>query len=587
VLESVRIDDIIFRHRTGSITVPEDLIPAIEAVLGLDNRPIARPHCVRLRTDYSAPQAAAHSPLEMAELYEFPSHLDGSGQTIGIIELDGGFIPSDVETYFRKLGLTPPKIETVLIDGQTNSISRHLPLHPELNADDEVAADIEIAGAIAPGARQVVYFAQNTDQSFLKAVNAAIFATPRPACISISWGQAENACSKQAMRAFEAAFQDAANLGIPVCVSAGNAGWVQTSFRHVDFPASAPHALSCGGTRLIASDGAITGETVWSAADTSEDKKIRRGTVAGQSQFFTKPLYQSKVVVLAPAEGSTGGRVVPDVAGNADPETGYRVRVKGVEEIVGGTGVVAPLWAALIARMAQAMGGPVGFLHPQIYKPRTRAEGFHHIPENSNDNRGEDRFSHEDRDWNPCIGLGTPKASALLRALGVPLPPQPRPEARIAVHPIKPRIPERAHRPESSAHPVPLSPALVEKRATALEPAAERRIQRPPVASLQPPTGPLATPAERPPVPLIEHIRPDRPEILGPRTSDAPRLDSLISQTPFPKEYRSATQPYLPCISNHVDPVALVGILGLTALTGMAATVATVSCIALGNGRSS
>jgi hypothetical protein len=453
-----------------------------------------------------------------------------------------------------------------------------------LNTDDEVATDIEIAGAIAPGARQVVYFAQNTDQSFLKAVNAAIFAAPRPACISISWGQAENACSKQAMRAFEAAFQDAANLGIPVCISAGNAGrFDQTSFRHVEFPASAPHALACGGTRLIASDGTITRETVWSASVTSEDKKVRRRTGAGQSQFFAKPLYQSKVAVPAPTEGSTGGRGVPDVSGNADPATGYRVRVKGVEEIIGGTGAVAPLWAALIARMGQAMAGPVGFLHPQIYKPRIRAEGFRFI-ENNNDSRGEDRFN---LDWSPCTGLGSPKASALLRALGAPLPPQPKPEACMAVHPIKPRIPERAHRPERPSQPAPLSPAQVEMGATAREPAAEIRMQRPRVASLRAPAGPPATPAARNAAPLIEHARPDRPEILGPRTSDAPQLDSFICPTPFPKEYGSATQRYLQGIGNHADPVALVGILGLTALTGMAATVATITCIALGNGRSS
>jgi kumamolisin len=584
-LETVRIDGVIFRHRTGFITVPEELLPAIEAVLGLDNRPIARPHCMKFRADQSAPRAAAHSPLEVAELYEFPSHLDGSGQTIGIIELDGGFIPSDVETYFRKLGLKPPKIETVLIDGQTNRISRHLPLHPELNADDEVAMDIEIAGAIAPGARLVVYFAQNTDQSFLKAVNAAIYATPRPACISISWGQAENAWSKQAMRAFEGAFQDAANLGIPVCVSAGNAGW----FDHVEFPASAPHALACGGTRLIASDGAITVETVWRAVVTCEDKKVSCRTGAGQSQFFAKPLYQSKVVVPARAEGASRGRSVPDVSGNADPATGYRARVKGVEEVVGGTGAVAALWAALIARMGQAVAGPVGFLHPQIYKPLARAEGFRQIPENNNDSREEN--SHKDQDWNPWTGVGAPKARALLRALGAPLPPQPKRENHMAVHPMKPLPPERALRPESPARPTPLSLALMEKRATPHGPAAETRIERWPNASLQPPAGQLVALSARNPAPVLEHAHSapvrDRPEIRGLQTSHAARLDSNICPTPIPEEYGSAAKRYLSGISHHADPVALAGILGLTALTGMAAAVATVTCIALGNGKSS
>jgi kumamolisin len=526
--------------------------------------------------------------LEVAALYEFPSHLDGSGQTIGIIELGGGFIASDVETYFRKSGLKLPKIETVLIDGQTNSISNHFSLHPELNTDDEVAVDIEIAGAIAPGARQVVYFAQNTDQSFLKAVNAAIFATPRAACVCISWGQDENTWSRQAMRAFEAAFQDAANLGIPICVSAGNSGFGPTSFRHVEFPASSPHALACGGTRLIASDGVITGETAWSAAVTCEDKKASQRRCAGQSQFFANPLYQSKAAVPARMEESAGGRRVPDVSANADPATGYRVRIKGVEEIVGGTGTVAALWAALIARMGQAMAGPVGFLHPQIYKPRNRAEGFRQIPEND-DGREED--SHKEWDWNPWTGLGAPKASALLRALGAPLPPQPERDVRMAVNAIKPRIPERACRTENPAPPPSHSPALMKKGATAREPAAMSRIQRPPVISLRPPAWPLPTRAAGNPAPRIERAL-STPvqvgsEIPGPRTSDAPRLDSLIGLMALPKDYGSAAKRYLAGISDHADPGALAGILGLTALTGMAATVATVTCIALGNGKSS
>ena len=590
-LETARIDDAFFRHRTGLITVPENLIPAIEAVLGLDNRPAARPHRAKLKAGQSGPRTAGYSPVEVAEFYEFPAHLDGSGGQIAMIELDGGFIPSDLAPYFRKLGLKPSKIDTILIDGQTNTIGKHLPLHPELNADDEVAMDIEMAGAIAPGARQLVYFAQNTDQSFLKAVNTAIFATPQPTCISISWGQAENAYSKQAMRAFEAAFQDAANLGIPVCVSAGNAGWFEkTSSRQVEFPASAPHALACGGTRLLASDGAIINEMVWNSAVTdSQDKEVRQRIGGGVSHFFAKPVYQSSVVVPVPPEESTGGRGVPDVSGNADPATGYRIRIKGVEEIIGGTGAVAALWAGLIARMGQSIGGPVGFLNPQVYKTRTRIEGFRNITD-----VGEKRTDHATLAWNSCTGLGTPKGTPLFRALGTPLPPQAKPESRLAAHPTKLVISDRARLPDIPAQPSTPSPAL-EMTAMARKPMLEARIERPvrPAlpASVVPRPAVKTTPAARKPVPVIEQSHPgplvDRSEMSGREASIAHQIDSFPSAASPGEEYLRSVNQHLSGFRDYADGVGLAGILGLAALTGMAATVATVACIGLGNRKGS
>lgn len=598
VLETARIDDIIFRHRTGSIIVPQDLIPAVEAVLGLDNRPAARPHGVKFKTGHSTLRVAGHSPLDVARLYEFPRHLDGSGQTVAIIELDGGFVFSDIAPYFQNLGLKPPKIETILIDGQTNTIGRHIPRHTELNADDQVAMDIEIAGAIAPRARLVVYFAQNTDQSFLKAVNAAIFATPQPVCISIGWGQAENAYSRQAMRAFEAAFQDAANLGIPVCISAGNFRELKGSGSpHVDFPASAPHALACGGTRALASDDAITRETIWSAADIDhQGKKVRHGTGGGVSQFFAKPVYQSSVAVPAPSDGSTGGRGVPDVSGNADPATGYRIRVKGVEEVIGGTGAVAPLWAGLIARMGQAIGGPVGFLHAQLYKARARAEGFRHITADSNDSRREDDAHDATPGWNPRTGLGVPKGTALLLALGAPMPPRPKLEPRNAAQTTTPRTTAHDQRPESPLKPVTPSLALIGKTVATPMSVMEARSKRPVVRAQQ------AQPAVT--VPAVKavsaarkqatYMSPASPapslirsETVGPGSSAASRMHWFYSPASSRQESLGSAGEQLPGIRSHADPVALAGILGLTALTGMTTAVAAVACIALGNRDSS
>jgi len=127
--------------------------------------------------------------------------------------------------------------------------------------------DIEVVGAIAPQATIAVYFAPNTDAGFLDAVTTAIHDTAnKPSVISISWGGPESSWTQQALTAFDSAFEAAAAVGITVCVASGDNGssdGVADGADHVDFPASSPHALACGGTSLQVSGNAITVESVW------------------------------------------------------------------------------------------------------------------------------------------------------------------------------------------------------------------------------------------------------------------------------------------------------------------------------------
>ena len=99
--------------------------------------------------------------------------------------------------------------------------------------------------------------------------------------------------------------------------------------------------------------------------------------------MFALPGYQANAGVPAHVETGLPGRGVPDVAGDADPDTGYSIRVDGSEQAgVGGTSAVAPLWAALAARMNQLLGQPVGFLQPQLYTAagNLRLPGHHERP---------------------------------------------------------------------------------------------------------------------------------------------------------------------------------------------------------------
>jgi kumamolisin len=416
--------DVEHRYRTGSLSVPARLSGIITAVLGLDDRPQARPHFRRgpsfgARSTHdqedgtgAAPgaPAATGGPLtaqQVASFYQFPAGTDGTGQTVAIIELGGGYTASDLSTYFSGLGLSVPSVTAVGVDGAANT--------PGQSADGEVELDIEVIGAVAPGAVQVVYFGPNTDQGFIDAISQAVHATPSPIVVSISWGQSEDQWSAQSRTAMDQAFADAAALGVTVTIAAGDNGSSddpseQTQV-HCDFPASSPNALACGGTKLIGntSSFAITSEVVWNELASNEG-----AGGGGISDVFPLPSYQANAGVPTSAAGGGTGRGVPDVAGNADPVTGYLVVVDGQREPIGGTSAVAPLWAGLIARLAQATGKRFGLLQPMIYAGAAAgaaAPGFNDIVQGNNG------AYKAGPGWDACTGLGSPNGASLLDLL--------------------------------------------------------------------------------------------------------------------------------------------------------------------------
>lgn len=388
-----------YRGRTGAIQLPRELHGIVVGVFGLDNRPQARTHfrCVKQAsaTDLS------YTPLQLAQAYNFPVGPDGSGECIGLVELGGGFQPDDLSTYFQSIGIPAPSVTAVSVDGGANT-----PTGDSNGPDAEVELDIEIAGALAPGAKIAVYFAPNTDQGFLDAVTTAVHDTTlRPSIVSISWGSPEGTWTAQARDALNTACEEAATLGVTILVAAGDQGaddGDSSDMPTVDFPASSPYALGCGGTRLIEPGGSGgPAETVWNELDTGEG-----ATGGGVSEVFALPPYQGGVGVPAAPNGFVG-RGVPDVAGDADPTTGYRVFIDGSASVLGGTSAVAPLWAGLIARINQSVGAPLGFAGPELYAASLRP-AFREITSGNNG-----RYA-AGPGWNACTGLGTPNGSAIL-----------------------------------------------------------------------------------------------------------------------------------------------------------------------------
>jgi kumamolisin len=449
------------RYREGPLYVPATLDGVVTAVLGLDTRPQARPH---FRMAAAASASTSYTPPQVAAIYDFPAGTTGAGQTIAVIELGGGFTTSDLDTYFASLDIAVPSVTAASVDGATNDPS------DTSGADVEVSLDIDVIGAVAPGAAQVVYFAPNNgDQGFVDAISDAAQASPAPIAISISWGESEDSWTAQGLSAMNSAISDAAALGITVCVAAGDnssTDGVTDGQQHVDFPASSPYALGCGGTKLVAdpATATVTSEVVWNELAANEG-----ATGGGVSDQFAVPSWQADAGVparvtststtsttagaaagaAADAEraehhrthhhrtgtGSTGsggsggsgsggsgsggaatagGRGVPDVAGNADPATGYQIYSGGQAQVVGGTSAVAPLWSALIARLAQSTGKRFGLLQTLVYagiSPGQDVAGFRDITSGNNG-----AYS-AGPGWDACSGLGVPNGTALLTRL--------------------------------------------------------------------------------------------------------------------------------------------------------------------------
>jgi kumamolisin len=183
----------------------------------------------------------------------------------------------------------------------------------------------------------------------------------------------------------------------------GSSDGVADGAEHVDFPASSPFALGCGGTRLDVGAGGIAGEVVWN------DGAGNGASGGGISTFFALPAWQAGLTAhkLRGEAVPLPKRGVPDVSGNADPASGYDVRIDGTDTVIGGTSAVAPLWAALLARINQASGTTAGYVNPRFYG---NPQALRDIT--SGDNGDFDAATG----WDACTGLGSPNG-ALISAL--------------------------------------------------------------------------------------------------------------------------------------------------------------------------
>src|SRR5581483_6865717 len=338
--------------------------------------PIRRPRAPGLSWDTPA----------LCKAYSFPTGLPG-GTAVGIIELGGGYKSSDITAAFAAWGLPPPHLFDVSVQGATNA--------PGGDADAEVVLDIEVAAAAysyctGRPADVRVYFAPNTETGFAAAVRQAV--ADGCGVISISWGAPEDRWSAPARQAMDAAFGAARAAGCVVFAASGDNGSGDgEAGDHVDYPASSPWVVGCGGTTKTGSS-----EVVWSDGRGS-------GTGGGYSTAY-RPMPAWQV-----GAASGPGRMVPGVAGNADPQTGYKVYLDGSWQVIGGTSAVAPLYAGLFAAVKGAAGDsfPADFL-AWVY---THTAAFADVTQGNN---GSFRAQAGP---DPCTGVGVPVGSQLAAML--------------------------------------------------------------------------------------------------------------------------------------------------------------------------
>lgn len=393
----------------GQVQLPAALDGVVEAVIGLDNRPVPSHH---LSADPTPTNAL--TPQQVAQLYNFPAGT-GAGQTVGIYEGQGaGYTPADLTSTVNGWGITTTPAPTDFPAGSNSGFS-----------DPETVLDITVVSAIASKAAIVVYF--NTGAAVTDIISTLgnmihpIGSDPVPTILSISyaWSADDDTSfiSAAEYTQIDNLFSDASQKGITVCIASGDTGTQCESAAQsqVWYPGSDPWVLSCGGTTIGNISGSNFDEYVWNDVGLGGPG----ATGGGVSAQFAVPGWQDNVNLPKRNTTGTAGRGTPDVAGNASENSGYPLFVGGTNiGPVGGTSAVAPLYAGLVALLNQNLGQDVGFLNPTIYalgpsvcRDVTGAAG----PAN-NDFGGITGYP-AGVGWDACTGWGSINGSALLSNL--------------------------------------------------------------------------------------------------------------------------------------------------------------------------
>jgi len=411
-----------FRGREGHVKIPRALRGVVTGVFGLDQRPVARR---RVRAARAAPGSTSDDqplgPAELEQRYRFPAGR-GEGQTIAIAEFGGGYFPADLRRYCHEHERDVPHLTTVPV-GLRPLTRKHI---ADLPADrraeargetGEVMMDVQIVAGLCDKAQIYLLFAPFDQKGWIDLLDRVMALDPLPVTLSVSWGSAEDCddWSPAARRSINHRLHAAALLGITVCVATGDDGsgdQMDDDRAHVHFPASSPFVLAVGGTMLKGDR-----EVVWWNEPGDQSEPHGGSTGGGVSAEFDRPTWQRVRRVRSLNRDAIDGRTIPDVAALAGPP-GYAVVHNGKRRMSGGTSAAAPLWAALIARIAaRRPERPAQFLTPLLYAPRRRRAAFRDVTHGHNTSPMPGRGYAAADGYDAVSGLGVPDGEALLASL--------------------------------------------------------------------------------------------------------------------------------------------------------------------------
>jgi len=408
-LKTAKTDDgYDYQTYDGTVTIPTDIDDVVQMVLGFDTKPIFKNRAISVNIDPAVestnevnprayPTKVAVTPIQVANAYNVPAG-DGYGGCVGILEFtSGGYVigynNADVTNSFTRIGLTPPTVVDVLVNGATRSQT----------SDGETMLDIYCAGGVVPKAKIVVYTAPNTGQGFYDAIMAtSTDTTNMPSAIGISWGSDENGTYGDYLTN---AFQACVAVGITCFTSAGDTGATNLV---PDYPATNAYQIASGGTALYLNNG------VWNAEEAWTTNGAGGGGISG---FVDLPSWQSGLTYTTITAGGTGSpaalpkRGYPDVSAPGDPSTGYQFYLNGTLVQYGGTSAGAPFLAGMLCRLTQLWGRRTSFANTLFY---ANTQAFTDITVGNN-RAGYTTGYTTTAGWDACTGLGSPKGNEIYK----------------------------------------------------------------------------------------------------------------------------------------------------------------------------